>query len=150
MKKSTPKRQNKSRDRQQVSHERINQLSQPKGHRWDPTSRDHIRSNMVKNVNAHDLFGNIEEISNKNFNKPKEPEMSTNDKRFRKLIHLFSEMHEREPTAIQSVKSMIESNSSLQYDVKKYSSAIEYDNQSDLLNQSTYSKTDSYLIDSCT
>jgi hypothetical protein len=149
MMKSIPKKQNKSSNRQQISLERINRLSQPKGRRFDPSSKDHIRSNMMKNVNAHDLFENIDKTSHRNFSKSKESEMSINDRRFQKLIYLFSEMHEREPTSIQSVKSVIQSNTSLQSDTPKNVSAIEYENQSDLFNHSSYNETDSYLIEAC-
>ncbi len=149
MMKSMSKKQNKSSNRQQISLERINQLSQPRGRRFNPSSKDHIRPNMMKNVNAHDLFENIDKTSHRNFSKSKEQEMSINDKRFQKLIYLFSEMHEREPTSIQSVKSVIQSNASLQSDTPKNVSTIEYENQSDLFNHSSYNETDSYLIEAC-
>jgi hypothetical protein len=152
--KSVPKKnQNKSSDGRKTLLERINQLAQPKNRRFDLSTNDHIRPNRVKPISVQDIFGNIEDTSYENFYKPKKPEMSTNDTRFRKLIHLFSEVHERKPATIQSVKVLIEANASLQYDTEHWGSKnvpnTEYEDQPDILNDSSYSKTDLYLIEAC-
>ncbi len=150
----------------QISLERINRLAQPKGrrykpmpkdHRYKPTPKDHryestpndyIRPNIVETLTVQDIFHNIDDINNQKSN---ELNSSIDDKRFRQLIHLFSEVHERESSTIRSLKGIIQSNESLQYNSELWETknTIEEEHDEDILNESSYSKTDTYLIDAC-
>jgi len=144
--------QKKTSNRQQISLERINQLAQPKGRRYDPPEKDHIQTPVLGTLTVQDLFGNTDNIYHENSIASNELKTSTDDKRFRQLIHLFSDVHERAPSNGQSVKSVIQSNASLQQNNSKHwemKTTIEQEQNQEMLNDSCYSKTDVYLIDAC-
>ena len=143
----------KGLNKSQISLERINQLSQPKGQRIDRASQAHIRSNLPRTFTADDLFGDLHDMSYQSSYLPKEQELSTKDKRFRQLIHLFSDVHVPESTTIQSLKNVIQSNASLQYDSERWGAkktpSSSRQSQEKLLNDSHHSKTEMTLIESC-
>jgi hypothetical protein len=105
----------KPSDRPKKPLEQMNYLTRPKDHRLSTSTNDRTHSS-IDSPTAGDLFGNIDEISNYNCVLPEIPNKSTEDKRFRQLIHLFSEVHERKPSKLQSLKTIVQLNSSLQVD----------------------------------
>ena len=108
-----------SPDRPQKARNRINYLALPKGHqRLSTSTYDHIRASS-ESPTADDMFVSLDDVSNINILVPVMPEKTTEDKRFRQLIHTFSEVHERDPTNIQTLKHVIQSNPSLQGDPKR-------------------------------
>jgi hypothetical protein len=144
--------QKKPPNRQQISLERINQLAQPKGRRFHRTEEIHIRTAVLGALTVQDLFGNIDDkYHGDNSLLSNEQKPTTDDKRFRQLVHLFSEVHERAPSNIQSVKNVIQSNASLQYNSEQWeiNNTIEEEHNQQILDDSCYNKTDMYLIDAC-
>jgi hypothetical protein len=150
------KKKTKYSDRQQISLEQINRLAQPKRDRFNSTPKDHIRPNHLPPINVEDIFGNIDDLSNRNSLFSNESKILTDDKRFRQLIHLFSEVKERKPNKLQSIKSLIQSNESLQNNSQQSetkniprSDTIEEEYDQEILNDSSYCETDLFLIDAC-
>ena len=87
--------------RPQISLERINQLSQPKNRPVRSSWIDQQRLNPVKSTPvAEEVFGSIDDMSFHESFTSKEQPSSTDDRRFQKLIHLFSEVYERAPSTI--------------------------------------------------
>lgn len=141
--------QGKQSAQQQISLEKINRLSQPKGRQFDTKTKNHIRPNVVGSLTAQDIFGNIDDTYQKPFAINQLP-TTTDDKRFRRLIHLFSEVHEREPSNVhQSVQSLIQSKESLQYKTKNTFEDVEEENDQEIIDDLSYTKTDMYLVDPC-
>lgn len=127
--------------------------SQPK------SSKTHIRSNQLKTPTAEELIRNLDRQQNRNSSLPKIPERgTTRDARFQRLIYLFSDVHERQPSTIQSVQTLIQTNPALQFHLnpkqtKKMSTFDLIEENMDYIDEirsiSIDSKSDFYLIDAC-
>ena len=97
-----PPRKLPARKRPQISLERINQLAQPRGRRIRSPSIDQLRANPIKTNHVDPLFDGLDDISYQHSFTSKEQTSSTNDRRFLKLIHLFSEVYEPAPAMMPS------------------------------------------------
>ena len=115
----TPTNQRMS-TRQQMSRERINRLAQPKGFRPKFTNNEHVR--LYKNeeqTTPEDLFGTIEQMSQISSTpipttSLEKPKSAIDDKRFRHLVDVFSEVHKKQTSNLQTVKNIVQANASLQ------------------------------------
>ncbi|CAF2510964.1 unnamed protein product [Rotaria sp. Silwood2] len=141
-------------NRQQKSSERTYHLAQPKNNHLNSTKQNHVRSNTLVPLTVHDIFGDLDDDDNDDQSYdsllPEKPSSASKDRRFQRLIHLFSEVYECEPKKYRSVKSIIQSNSSLQNENKQkqpISDSIELENHQQIISDECYNKTDMYLID---
>ena len=108
-----------SPDRPQKTRNRINYLALPRGHQRLSTSTFNHTHSSSGSPSAVDMFGSLEDVTNIDTSVRAIPEKTTDDKRFWQLIHTFSEVHERDPTNVQTLKNVIQSNASLQGDSKR-------------------------------
>ncbi|CAF0959707.1 unnamed protein product [Rotaria sordida] len=143
-------------NQQQKSSERTYRLNQSKNNHRNSTKQNHVRSNTLAPLTVHDLFGDLDidddydnEYNYDSFLSEKS-QSATKDRRFQRLIHVFSEVYEREPTNLKTVKSIIQSNSSLQNVEKQkqqISNSIKLENHQQILSDESYNKTDMYQTD---
>lgn len=143
-----------SRQQTTMSH-----LSQPKSSKPILPSKNHVRPNQIKTPTVEELFGRFDKQENYEVSLPMITERSTTkDKRFQRLIHLFSDVHERKPSTAQSVETLIQINPALQhhpnrYPPKKMSTfdLIEEDIEyiDDIRSISIDSRSDFYTIEAC-
>ena len=130
--------------------ERINHLAQPKGRRFDSTANDHIRPDVVGAITVQDLFGRIDDMSSYNPESTDKSENVSKDKRFYQLFQVFSDVHERQPSNLPTVKSIIESNTSLQDDQPRWqpiNTSKSHRHRRSILADQIFKKKDMFLID---
>ncbi|CAF3100190.1 unnamed protein product [Rotaria socialis] len=155
-KKIPPPTPQKYFDRPEKSVERKTSLSHSKHQYHNSKIKNHVRPNYNDSLTVDDLFGELDDDDDSNYFSPlpEKPKSATKDKRFRQLIHLFSEVHECDPTNLKTIKNVIESNSSLRNEQKHWqtiniqnSPEMDIENHEQLSTDEFYTKTDVYLID---
>ncbi|CAF1342934.1 unnamed protein product [Rotaria sp. Silwood1] len=139
-------------NRQQKSSERIYGLSQITNNHRNSIKQNHVRSNTLVPLTVHDLFGDFNDDSSYESFFPEKPKSAAKDRRFDRLIHLFSDVYEYKSKNYRTVKSIIQSNPALQNDKKQQqqqpiSDSVEIKNHQQILPDESYSKTDMDLMD---
>ncbi|UJR36863.1 hypothetical protein I4U23_029576 [Adineta vaga] len=108
--------------RQQISRERLDYLAQPKNYRLKSAGINQIRPNTVEqHLPSNEILGEFDKISNATLSRmqsalPDKTKHAVHDERFQQLMDVFSEVHQAKTFKSQTVKSIIQSNSSLQDD----------------------------------
>lgn len=122
--------------RMKISDERLNQLAQPRGQRHRPPPIDELRSNPIRVNHVDQMFDSLGDISYQKSFASKEQTSSTDDRRFQKLIHLFSDVYGPAPSKFFDSPRQQERKSN------PVLPPIERKDQQDIRN-------DSHLIDAC-
>ncbi|CAF2132157.1 unnamed protein product [Rotaria magnacalcarata] len=155
-KKIPPPTPQKYFDRPEKSFERKTCLTHSRNQCHNSKIKNHVRPNYNDSLAVDDLFGELDDNDDSSYCSPlpEKPKSATKDKRFRQLIHLFSDVHECNPTSLKTVKNVIESNSSLRNEQKHWqtisienSPEMDIENHEQLSTDEFYTKTDVYLID---
>ncbi|CAF1291760.1 unnamed protein product [Rotaria sp. Silwood1] len=148
--------------RQQMSRERLNRLAQPKGYRARPTNNTHVRTNAIEEPTIpEDIFGKIEHDESEFASQqvqlilPEKPKSATDDERFRHLVGVFTEIHQAQTSNLQTVKNIVQANTSLQdeeghWKVERRSAIsrkAELDHNRQMLADKLHNKLDVFLID---
>ncbi|CAF2708848.1 unnamed protein product [Rotaria sp. Silwood2] len=150
--------------RPQMSRETLNRLAQPKCYRSKPTvnnNNNHVRSNIIEETTTpEDIFGKIEHESDFTSQEvqpiiQEKPKSAADDKRFHHLVGAFTKIHEAQTSNLQTVKSIVRANPSLQDEEGQWkvecrsviSRKVERDHSRQMLADKLHNKQDVFLID---
>jgi hypothetical protein len=144
-----------------MSRERLNRLAQPKSHYFKAAvGSEHVRSNASEATTAEDIFGPIEQAHQETLPPvddilPEKTKSAVHDKRFRQLLEVFTEVHPKQTSNIQTFKNIVEANTSLQDDAGQWkmthpsvsSHKAELKHHRQMLSDKLHGRIDIFLID---
>lgn len=150
--------QNKKSNGLQISPKQKNRTNQIQSNlRPVSIQKPRVHSKYQEPFTVDDIFSNIDDESSFfSITVEDKPKSAAKDKRFRQLIHLFSEVHECDPSNTNTIQAIIRSKSALRNTEDKMSDSshiknsdiISIESSEPLSKYENYSKTDVYLIDS--
>ena len=140
-----------------MSRDRLNRLAQPKGARASLAGASHVRSNTDSSIITSRLSIKPQESAVPAY-EPSEKKRSgaSDDRRFRSLYGVFSEVHEPQGSNSRSVEKIVQANSSLRddqgrwktmNDKSKINRRAELRHQRQMLINQLHRNVDIFLID---